>query len=1080
MKTSDVTDCGSCGAQVPEGARFCPACGAPLEAAAVSPGEERKLATVLFADLVGSTALAHDQDPERVRARLDRFYAAMAQEVERTGGTVEKFAGDGVMAVYGAPAALEDHAERALHAALAMQRRMAETFGDELRLRIGVNTGDIVVGQGRRDSSSFVAGDAVNVAARLEQAAAPGEALAGERAVAAVGGAFEFGERRVFEAKGKPEGVAGRSVLRALTLARPRGAVGFERVFVGRETELDLLTATYRRAVGQREPHLVTIVGEPGVGKTTLVRELWEVLARHEPAPLRRTGRCLPYGDGITYWPIGEMVKEHFGILERAAPEEVRHRLGDKEILAVALGLDTGGLNPLGARERLHKAVVEFAEELAAERPAVVLVEDIHWADDDLLDLVERIAREAGAPVLLLATARPELFDRRPAWGGGRRNATAIWLEPLPAEATSRMLEELLAVELPPELRELLVSRSEGNPFFVEELVGALVDARVLRRNGGWTVVAPTESFTVPDSVRAVLAARIDRLPAVEKAALQAASVVGRVFWPPPVTHLLDGVEPDFDLLEERDFVRRRSGSTVAGEREYAIKHALTREVAYASIPKARRGRLHARLADWLSGGEDRRTSTRPCSRTTTRKRSAPGADLVWADEPRQHERLRREAVAWSRRAGELARGRYEMEDAIELYTRATELTDDDRERALLWREIGYAHALRFDGEAFWDAMGRSLEGPLEDAERADAYSVLAFQTSIRSGMWAVRPEREQVDEWVDRALELDERVASHEHGLCWRARTSSRPMSTTRSSWKPPCSPSRPGRPSCVPTRSAHESPRLRATAVRRSICLERAPSRAVSELEDPDVVCDVYESAVPVAAAIGRFREARRLAALHESVSRRLSPHHRVHSVPLELELAEAMGGWEAITLATDRVEETVAENLATPCVRNARDLLLCAVAHEFVGDAGRGIELERAAERLAGEGHERSLNPPRLRLALGRGDADAVRALVRMPLQHTFVWGPAIYGTFLDALLALGEHEWIERDAPPLSVPGTAIEPFALRALGAVRRDDALLAKADERFHALGLDWHAAQTEQLLGRVVGARRASPLRAG
>ena len=989
---------------VPEGARFCPACGAPLETAAVSPGEERKLATVLFADLVGSTALAHDQDPERVRARLDRFYEAMAQEVERTGGTVEKFAGDGVMAVYGAPAALEDHAERALHAALAMQRRMAEIFGDELPLRIGVNTGDIVVGQGRRDSSSFVAGDAVNVAARLEQAAAPGEALAGERAVAAVGGAFEFGERRVFEAKGKPDGVAGRSVLRALTLARPRVLSASNASSSAGRRELDLLTATFRRAVGQREPHLVTIVGEPGVGKTTLVRELWEVLARHEPAPLRRTGRCLPYGDGITYWPIGEMVKEHFGILERAAPEEVRHRLGDKEILAAR------------ARARLRAASIRSA--LASDCTKQSSSSQKSSPPSDLPSCssrtftgrtticstsLERIAREAGAPVLLLATARPELFDRRPAWGGGRRNATAIWLEPLPAEATSRMLEELLAVELPPELRELLVSRSEGNPFFVEELVGALVDARVLRRNGGWTVVAPTESFTVPDSVRAVLAARIDRLPAVEKAALQAASVVGRVFWPPPVTHLLDGVEPDFDLLEERDFVRRRSGSTVAGEREYAIKHALTREVAYASIPKARRGRLHARLADWLSDGEGSTDEYASMLAYHYAEAVRPeDADLVWADEPRQHERLRREAVAWSRRAGELARGRYEMEDAIELYTRATELTDDDRERALLWREIGYAHALRFDGEAFWDAMGRSLEGPLEDAERADAYSVLAFQTSIRSGMWAVRPEREQVDEWMDRALELDE-SGGVARARALLARSYVEPSDVDDEVVV---------EAAALAEQTGEAELRSYAFGARSHLAYARlqfAEASAwserrlelVSELEDPDVVCDVYESAVPVAAAIGRFREARRLAALHESVSRRLSPHHRVHSVSLELELAEAMGGWEAITLATDRVEETVAENLATPCVRNARDLLLCAVAHECVGDAGRGIELERAAERMAGEGHERSLNPPRLRLALGRGDADAVRALVRMPLQRTFVWGPAIYGTFLDAL-------------------------------------------------------------------------------
>ena len=237
-------------------------------------GEERKLVTVLFADLVGSTAMADGEDPERIRLTLDRFYDAMAGEIERRGGTVEKFAGDAVMAVFGAPAALEDHAERALHAALAMLARLEELFGGRLALRVGVNTGEVVVGQAR-EGSSYVTGDAVNVGARLEQAASAGEVLAGERTVTAAGAAFEFGEPRTVDAKGKPGGVTCRPVLRALELARPRGAHGLREVFVGRESELDLLGATYRRSVAQREPHLVTIVGEPGVGKSRLVQELW-------------------------------------------------------------------------------------------------------------------------------------------------------------------------------------------------------------------------------------------------------------------------------------------------------------------------------------------------------------------------------------------------------------------------------------------------------------------------------------------------------------------------------------------------------------------------------------------------------------------------------------------------------------------------------------------------------------------------------------------------------------------------------------------------------------------------------------
>ena len=343
-----------CGAALPEAARFCPACAAPVDA---KPEErERKLATVVFADLVGSTALGGSQDPERTRALLDRFYDAMATEIETAGGTVEKFAGDAVMAAFGAPAALEDHCERALHAALAMQRRLRELFGEALALRIGVNTGEVVVGR-PREGSSFVTGDAVNVAARLEQAAAPGEILVGERTTAAARGAFEFEEPTTYEAKGKPDGVRACRLVRALSLMRPRGVGGLHRAFVGRESELELLQATYRRVAEGGEPHFVTIMGDAGVGKTRLVRELWEQLAAESPAPLRRTGRCLAYGQGITYWPLGEVLKEHLGVLESDTPDTVRKRLGAREVLGLTIGVEPEKeLHPLAARDRLLDA----------------------------------------------------------------------------------------------------------------------------------------------------------------------------------------------------------------------------------------------------------------------------------------------------------------------------------------------------------------------------------------------------------------------------------------------------------------------------------------------------------------------------------------------------------------------------------------------------------------------------------------------------------------------------------------------------------------------------------------------------
>ena len=322
--------------------------------------EERKLATVLFADLVGSTALADEEDPERTRLVLNRFYDAMTEEIERCGGTVEKFAGDAVMAAFGAPAALEDHAERALHAAIAMQRRLAELFGDQLGLRIGVNTGEVVVGR-PREGSSFVTGDAVNVAARLEQAAAPGEILAGERTVTAAAGAFEWDDPAMIEAKGKPGGIVSRRVLHALTLMRPRGVRGQRSVFVGREAEFAELRDRYGRVASDGEPHLVSILGDAGVGKTRLTREMWGWLSAQSPEPIRRTGRTLSYGQGATYWPLGEVLKEHFGIAESDPPEAAAAALGDRPYLGLTLGLAPDEeVHPLVARERLHDAWVEF------------------------------------------------------------------------------------------------------------------------------------------------------------------------------------------------------------------------------------------------------------------------------------------------------------------------------------------------------------------------------------------------------------------------------------------------------------------------------------------------------------------------------------------------------------------------------------------------------------------------------------------------------------------------------------------------------------------------------------------------
>jgi class 3 adenylate cyclase len=1058
--------CPSCGSPLPERARFCPECGVALSVP-TRDDEERKVATIVFADLVGSTELGAAQDPERTRALLERFYDAMAEEILRAGGTLEKFVGDAVMAVFGAPAAQEDHAERALHAALSMRRRLEELFGGKLAMRIGVNTGEVVVGRAR-EGGSFVTGDAVNVCARLEQNVSPGEILVGERTAALVRGAFEFDRSMRIEAKGKEDGVVCRRLVRALTLMRPRGVGGLRRPFVGRDAELDLLESTYRRVVHEAEPHLVTIMGDAGVGKTRLVRELWERLGAQPEEPTRRTGRCLPYGRAITYWPLGEILKEHLGVLDSDPPEVIRSRLGPRGILGLTVGLDPpGDLHPLVARDSLHEAWVDFLHELAAERPVVVLVEDLNWGEEPLLDLLERLAREVQGPLLLIATARPELLERRPAWSGGRRNASVLWLEPLSHDDAARLVDEELALALPERLRALVVERSEGNPFYVEELLGTLIDQGVLARaEDGWRVSRLESQFAVPDSVQAVLAARIDLLPPLEKAALQAASVVGRAFWDAPVRELLGGVEPDFALLEDRDFVRRRPGSSLAGAREYVIKHALTREVAYAGLPKARRARLHAAFADWIEREGEGRDEHAPLLAHHYAEAVRPeDADLAWAGQEDELARLRERALAWLRATAAVALRRYEIDDAIALLHRALALEPPVERQAELWREIGHAHALRYEGEAFWEAMQSSLSVCVERAVCGDTYSLLAFHTSVRSGMWRRRPERELVERWVEQALELAEPgTPAHARALVAQAM------------WAPEAAEGAAREAAAIAERlgdvelrswafAARSASAARAGRFEDSWTWAQRRFDLLPSIDDPDHVMEIHENLVPACSAIGRFKEARRLAEAADDHAARLSTHHRVHGLALRLEVEELCGRWDAVRALTERARVVVHDNLDTPCARNARSLLICAASAVVTGDEDAAAALEVAAEELRMEGYGFSLEGPSIRIALARGDLDDVGELLDVSATHNLSFGLAARAARLDALAALRLRERVEEEAAPLLQPRTYLEPFALRALGVVREDEELVERALERFEALVLTWHAAQTQALV---------------
>jgi class 3 adenylate cyclase/tetratricopeptide (TPR) repeat protein len=1034
--------------------------------------DERKIATVLFADLVGSTAMGGAQDPERIRAVLERFYEAMTAEIVAAGGEVEKFAGDAVMAAFGAPAAYEDHAERALHAALSMRRRLDELFEGRLELRIGVNTGQVMVGT-PREGSSFVSGDAVNVAARLEQAAEPGEILVGERTAAAARGAFEFGPPTTVEAKGKPNGVRCRRLDRSISTSRPRGLQGLRRPFVGRAGEFEQLLGAYRGTVADGHPRLVTVVGDSGVGKSRLVAELWGRLAAERATQL--VGRCLPYGRGITYRALGDMLREHLGIHENDPPTDVLEKLGDRGILGLTLGLDTAGaLHPLAARERLHDAWVGLFASLAGRGPVVALFEDLHWAEPPLLDVIEQCVRDVDGPLLVLGTARPEFLGSRAGWGTGRYRGETIWLEPLSAATAGELVDSALGGALPPTTRDRLVARTEGNPLFLEETLQDLVDRGLLRRDGdAWSLTEFDPDLEIPDTVQSVVASRIDLLGLPEKTALQAAAVVGRIFWTEPVYALVrDHDRPDLRVLEDRDFVRRRATSSLEGEREYAFKHAITREVAYRSVPLTKRARWHAEFAEWIVHTVGPRDEV--ASILAHHYAAAVGpdvADLAWGAEPERALELRDHAVRWLRRAGELAMGRHELDEATALFQLGLSLEPGLRDEVELWRLLGRAAALRYDGTAMSAALERAIDRCDDPAMLAELYAEMAYQTSGRPGMWTRFPDRDRVDGWIDRAMELAEpgsrARAQALIALCyWRQERPAWALEEAERIVRELDDAAL--LVDALVARAFGEFAQGRFADALRSA---QAALDAEREVADPDAGERLRESLTALFVMCGRLDQATQLVREHVALGERLFPHHRLHSVALEIELHEVAGDWPAIRELVPRLRQAVDENTATPCVRGPRSLLASAAACAALGDPAEADGLEREADVLAARDFGWIMDAPRLRLALHRGDLDAVRRLesrAGASISRRQIWYfPAAVAAHFDGLAALGDADEAERDAPEFLNSDSVLVAFAMRALGMLRRDPALVEASAARFAELGFGAQAAATRASVQR-------------
>jgi class 3 adenylate cyclase/tetratricopeptide (TPR) repeat protein len=1129
-----LATCERCGAELPAGVNFCPACGHRVSMP-VPVGEERKRVTILFADLAGSTPLGEQLDPERLREVMDSFFGAMRREIEAEGGTVEKYIGDAVVAVFGVPTAHEDDPTRALRAALRMRRglehlnrSLEDTHALRLAMRIGVNTGEVIARVQPGPGEGFVTGDAVNVAARLEQGADPGQILVGERTARGARG-VRFTELGPLPLKGKQTEVRAYELLDE-DVAEPRTAQRSDSrlhrtPMVGRGTELTMVKSVFDRCVADRRPHLVTVYGDAGVGKTRLVEEFATWTADLPQAPVVISGRCLSYGEGVTYWPLGEILKAHAGILDTDPPElaiEKIRKVGDELLtadvsadparasaaLAQTIALEDpdaslAGSDPREVRDNLHAAWRSFFSALARSSPVLVIVEDIHWADPALLDLLEDAADRSEGPLLFLCPARPELTARRPEWGGGRWNHSSLLLEPLSASDSSHLLDLLVeGGAVSSDLRTLILERAGGNPFFLEEIVQRLLDEP-----------AGVEYLDIPDTVQGVLAARIDLLTPVEKLVLESASVVGRTFWNGAVASLLEPAPDPLELddvlwrLEDRGLVHGRIGSTIVGEREFSFRHVLIKDVAYESLPRRDRGKAHARVAGWIEA--------------QTKDREREFAELLahhyehayqaiageTRPDPEEVERLRERAFRFALTAANEAGSKLALEQADRFAATALSLAAGPSERSRALETLGMAAFHAYEGDRAWASFKEAIDlltgGSAGDPASGDPRSLarlcaLALEIVTRApGTMRHRIARAEGERYLEIGLSAAGPEDSEERARLLVARSFA--PDSFREAWEDDAELERAvatGEEAAAMARrlgrvdlesaaldgitSAHQSLGRYGPMedpIRRR--LELAP-----KLTDPYEVGDIHAMAAWWALSTGRYREAVELADRGFTGAMPGSPVQALYCVDFRAAARFRLGDWDGVLADVEVAEELMGERRETPPGFAAMHLAIAAFVHDAQGDrdaASRYLQLlrwlEHAEDRL-----DTVVILWQARLLARRGEYAAARALLERPEvaddrrgrdEILEAWCEVVSeeGSWAQAAeLAERAAQHAERAGePPLALYAMRLDGRAAAALGASERASELLGSVADAFTGLEAAWEAAATRLDLARVL-----------
>jgi class 3 adenylate cyclase/tetratricopeptide (TPR) repeat protein len=1145
--TSLAPACTRCGAVLPAGVRFCPSCGQPVqpEAAPGTSGPERKLVTVLFADVVESTGLGERLDPERLKQVMDAYFEAMRREIEAEGGTVEKFIGDAVMAVFGVPAAHEDDPARALRAALRMRGALErlngsleETHGVTLAMRIGVNTGEVVAVTVPRPGEGMVTGDAVNVAARLEQSAETGQIVVAERTARAARG-HRLRPLGALELKGKEEAVRAYELLEDAVIPAPglreEDAAARGTPLVGRDRELALLHTVYQRIVAEGRPALVTVYGEAGVGKSRLVEEFVRRAGDAPDPPATVRGRCLPYGDGITYWPLAEILKGQAGVLDSDPPEvavaKVREATGkllteldgpgpDRDATAEALAF-TVGLRPADSvlatsdprlvRSRALDAWRTFFSALARRRPAVAVIEDIHWADPAMLDLLEDLADRAQGPLLFVCPSRQDLTARRPGWGGGRWNFSALLLEPLSADEAEELVDLLLgAEELPDEVRFRILERAGGNPFFLEEIVRHLVEEREkVAAEEGWRASLDALDVEIPDTVQGVLAARMDTLRPAEKQVLQSAAVVGRVFWTGPVERLLAppdirgaGLESILSGLEDRGLVVARLASSMESEREYVFRHILTRDVAYESLPRRERAAAHAEVAAWIEERAGERTREFAELLAHHYGEAYRGAREDLRPDPGRLEALREGAFRYALLASEDARAKLVLEAAerhgeTALAVAATPL---ERSRALAALGWAYSHASR--GDLAWQCLKEAvdLQQALPDHDPAEVTALCASALEVATRLRGTMRQRLSVSE-AERYLEIASAgVPKGDSEVRVR-------LLVAQSFWPYAFRDGPADERLLQQALTAGEEAAAMAARLERpdlvSAALDGVGTYYIAQglyghmaevvgrrlelaerVADPMELADLYSMASWVDVHVGRYREALRAAEEGFASASSGTLLAALDALDFRAVAKFRLGDWDGMLADTRQIEELLGERMDNPPGYASDHLAARAFVMEARGDQG---EANRLLERV--RWLERAEERPSpgwalwsSRVLARRGDFDDAREALERPEVVAVGYGRDY---LLEAwcTLVAEQEAWdlagrVVDDARLhagtaglLALPLVAdrLEGLAAAAAGDRERAAAGLRSAAEGFHGLGAAWEAAVTRMHLARVL-----------